>query len=158
MSRPILRFKVYVRIKSGPKTPFFWCSIWRTLPEMRAHLGQLTEEIPPGFRKSSQEKAYAACYSWKHTIGQKLQPEMGVLCFAMAYTGATSIPHECAHAAFRYRERLENALRKRKYTENYREELFCSVVGEMSRQIVRRLVVYDARKGKVNALKAVLAA
>lgn len=144
--KPVLKFKVYVRLKHGPKTPFFWCSVWRTLPQMRAHLTQLTEEIPPGFKKRSQETAYAACYSWKHTIGAKLQPEMGVLCFAMAYTGSASISHECAHAAFRLMERLEGAQRKRRFTEFYREELFCSVVGEMSKQVVRRLVAWDKRK------------
>ena len=148
MTKPVLKFKVYIRWKKGPKTPFFWCSVWRTLPQMRAHLKQLTEEIPPGFKKSSQEKAFAACYSWKHTIGAKIQPEMGVLCFAMAYTGAASIAHECAHAAFRFRERIESAQRKRKFTEHYREELFCSVVGEMSKQIVHRLSAHDRRKAK----------
>lgn len=151
MSKPLIKFKVYVRAKHGPKTPFFWCSVWRTLPQMRGHLNQLTEEIPPGFPKKGQEKAIAACYSWKHTIGRAIQPEMGVLCFAMAYTGASSIAHECTHAAFRYRERLEGTLRKRKFTEWYREELFCSVVGEMSRQVVKRLTSYDRRMSSTPA-------
>ncbi len=147
MTKPLLKFKVYVRQKHGPKTPFFWCSVWRTLPQMRAHLADLVEEIPPDHpRRRGEENAFAACYTWTHDVAGKLQPDMGVLCFAMAYTGAASVAHECAHAAFRYRERLERAQRVRKFTEWYREELFCSVVGEMSRQVVRKLVAFDRKR------------
>ena len=146
MTKPLLKFKVYCRLKHGPKTPFFWCSVWRTLPQMRGHLAQLTEEIPPGFPKRRQENAFAACYSWKLTVDDKIKPEMGVITLAMAYTGASSISHECAHTAFRFCERIEGAQRGRKFTDWYREELFCSVVGEMSKQIVHRLSAFDRRK------------
>jgi hypothetical protein len=152
MTKPLLKFKVYVRAKYGPKTPFFWCSVWRTLPQMRAHMKDICNGLVFGttrFKDGGKYKqSFGACYSWNATDGKdRLLPEMGVIVLAMAYTGSLTIPHECAHAAYRFMERID----KSKHNEQYLEELFCSVVGEMSRQIVCRLASYDRRRANENS-------
>lgn len=142
--KPILKFKVYVRAKHGPKTPFFWCSVWRTLPQMRGHMKDIGDGLAFGtskFRNNRYKTSYGACYSWKATTDTgKPLPEMGVIVLGMAYTGASTIAHECSHAAFRFVERLT-----KHHGPDYCEELHCSVVGEMSRQIVKRLTSWDRR-------------
>lgn len=142
LTKPVLKFKVYVRQKHGPKTPFFWCSIWRTLPEMRQHVRDVCAAFPGVRNKRRGDSSLASCISWRADEAHKY--DMGIIALALAYTGPDTIAHECTHAAFRYCPTI-----KGRRTAEYLEELYCCVVGEMSRQIVHRLtatVLYGGKK------------
>ena len=139
ITKPLLKFRVYVRAKHGPKTPFFWCSIWRNIPQMRAHSRDIQAAFPGIRNARSCLKAFASCYSWAETETH----ELGILLFAMPYTGASTIAHECTHAAFRYCPTV-----KGRHTADYLEEMYACVVGEMSQQIVKRLTVWDRKRAK----------
>lgn len=92
--------------------------------------------------------AAGACYSWeirnyKPGANGELKPELGEIVLAKSWAGSSTICHECSHAAFRLGEMIEGEKIKDEFSV---EERHCLTVGIMTRQIVKRLIAYDARK------------
>lgn len=83
-----------------------------------------------------------ACMSWTLIQGEYLHPEMGEIILCLKFSGSSTIYHECAHAAKRLIERIEEYKLPDVETQ---EERLCLTIGWMGRQIVRRLIAYDKR-------------
>ncbi len=149
-SKPTLRFRIYCDPKHRKSSPFFYVSIWRTLPIARERMVELAHN--PRNRRRANE-ALACCYSWRQVSCRgkgkpKLMQEMGELVFPESYCGSGTISHECTHAAIAYIDRLKEDGKRLVLGE---EERLCIVVGALTRQIVRRLCARDARIKKAKA-------
>lgn len=139
MTKPLMRFKVHIDRRKTKLWPFFfWCTIWRNLPEARARM----KVVSHGAWDNGIETAAGACYSWrtwsfKDSAEGVLMPEMGEIVLAESWAGSSTIAHEASHAAFRVGELIA----EQKIVDEYSpEERHCLTVGTMSRSMVIALI------------------
>lgn len=146
-----MRFKVYIDKRDRQRFPhFFWCSIWPTLPDARARMAK----IDPNGATDSIKTAAGACYAWYLASvdgsGETVfAPEMGEIVLAESWSGSSTIAHECSHAAFRVLEMIEE---RDIADDETPEERHCTIVGNMTRQIVQRLIAVRKKRASVQRL------
>lgn len=152
--QPILRFKVPVtRRKRNPQ--YFWCSIWPDIASARVRMQALGgDRCHWGYF----DDVMGCCLSWQSTRvdksvnppTRKLLPEMGEIVLAKGWMNANIVPHECTHAAFRYRAAVEEWAIADTETP---EERFCLTVGWMSSHIFKKWLAHLEREEKAATIQ-----